>query len=135
ATDPQHEGVVPAFATLTQAADDDEEDDPASPPFAALPGFVPCPDCGGARLNREARSVRFAGKGPHDVTALTVADALGWFEALPTQQTDAPAEPLLLRARAVLRAEITTRLRFLDAVGLGYLTLDRPAPTLSGGEV
>src|SRR5207253_10964563 len=108
ATDPQREGVIPAFATLTQAADDDEPDDQAAPPLTALPGFVPCPDCGGARLNREARSVRFAGRGLHEVTALTVADALGWCETLPEQQADAPGEPSLLRARAVLLAEITT---------------------------
>ncbi len=109
-----------------QKNDDDAE---------VLLDLLPCPDCGGARLNREARSVRFSGKGLHEVTALSVADALRWALHVPVQDTDVRTEPSLIRARDVLLAEITTRLRFLDNIGLGYLTLDRPAPTLSGGEL
>ena len=96
---------------------------------------VTCPDCGGYRLNREARSVRFADKGLHEVTALSVAEALVWFDTAASRLNQAPHDAALLRARDVLLTEITTRLRFLDSVGLGYLTLDRPAPTLSGGEL
>ncbi|MCI0682980.1 MAG: ATP-binding cassette domain-containing protein [Gemmataceae bacterium] len=131
-------GACPACTGYGQVLDFDPEtaaeDDEAKPERVreALAAFVPCPECGGARLNREARSVRFAGKGLHDVTALGVADALHWFDAIPKEDQ---ADTALTRARDVLLAEITTRLRFLDAVGLGYLTLDRPAPTLSGGEL
>jgi len=85
------------------------------------------PECGGARLNREARSVLFAGKGIHEVTALSVDDAAAWFVALPPVQPPDKVRDLLVR-------EIAQRLRFLQQVGLGYLTLDRPMPTLSGGE-
>jgi excinuclease ABC subunit A len=88
-----------------------------------------CPDCGGARLNREARSVLLHGKALHEVTALTVVEALAWFTALP-----AAAPGPQQKIQALLVHEIAQRLRFLEQVGLGYLTLDRPVPTLSGGE-
>jgi excinuclease ABC subunit A len=69
----------------------------------------------------------FADKGLHEATALTVDEAIAWFGGLLTGPQDKVRDPLL--------REILHRLRFLQEVGLGYLTLDRPAPTLSGGEV
>lgn len=122
-------GQVLDFDPETGPEDDDDKPQRVRDAMAA---FVPCPECGGARLNREARSVRFAGKGLHEVTAGTVADALHWFEAVTKEEH---GDTALIRAREVLLGEIETRLRFLNAVGLGYLTLDRPAPTLSGGEL
>jgi excinuclease ABC subunit A len=120
--------VRPAEPAAKRKKGDDEDEEPAGwmlgQGFQTLP---PCPECGGARLNREARSVLFVGKGIHEVTALTVDDALVWFEALPADPGD--------KVRALLLREITQRLRFLQEVGLGYLTLDRPVPTLSGGEM
>ena len=104
-------------------AQGDDDDDAAQP---ATTGPV-CPECGGTRLKREARSVLFAGKGIHEVTALSVDEAAAWFAALPAAQ---PAD----KVRDLLVREIMQRLRFLQQVGLGYLTLDRPMPTLSGGE-
>jgi excinuclease ABC subunit A len=92
-----------------------------------LEGFVTCPECGGARLRRESRAVQFAGKGVHEVCALTVDEGIAWFAGLL-------AGPHA-KIRDVLLREILHRLRFLEEVGLGYLTLDRPAPTLSGGEI
>ncbi len=91
-------------------------------------GHVTCPDCGGARLRPEARSVRIGGKAIHQVTAMTVADARAFFETLTFDEDDEPiARPI--------QSEIRSRVEFLDRVGLGYLTLDRSADTLSGGEL
>jgi len=94
----------------------------------AFRGQVPCAECGGARLRREARSVRVGDKAIHQITALSVAAAREFFAALAFAEDEKPvAEPIL--------AEITARLDSLDRLGLGYLTLDRPADTLSGGEL
>ena len=91
-------------------------------------GEVVCPECGGARLRAEARSVRLAEKAIHEVTRMTVRQARGFFAQLEFPEEDQPiAEPIV--------SEIVSRLAFLDKVGLDYLTLDRPADTLSGGEL
>ncbi|MFQ5844675.1 MAG: excinuclease ABC subunit UvrA, partial [Planctomycetota bacterium] len=86
-----------------------------------------CTECGGARLRPESRSVLLAGRAIHQYTALAVAEArrvLGSLGLGPA--ASAIARPLL--------KEVAERLGFLDDVGLGYLTLDRPATSLSGGE-
>ncbi|MBL8313409.1 MAG: excinuclease ABC subunit UvrA [Rubrivivax sp.] len=88
---------------------------------------APCPDCGGARLNPTARAVRFEDQAIHEVAALSVHEARQWLATLQLRGRDAEI------ARDVL-GEIRSRLEFLADVGLGYLTLDRAAPTLSGGE-
>lgn len=87
----------------------------------------PCPDCAGTRLNPISRLVTFEG---HAITAIaqwSVMDARRWVEGLALRGRDAEI------ARDVI-TEIKSRLEFLEEVGLGYLTLDRAAPTLSGGE-
>lgn len=123
--------VLPALRALwEQESEDDEEDVRAF--LAALAGFVTCPECGGARLNPEARALKFAGKGLHEVMALPVTDAVPFFAGQKFQGQQAAG---LDQVRAVLIGEILHRLHFLEEVGLGYLTLDRPAPTLSGGEL
>ena len=86
--------------------------------------------CGGARLRPEARNVRIGGKAIHEITALTVQQAREFFQPLKSEiaKDDLPIyQPL--------GAEIISRLAFFDQVGLNYLTLDRPADTLSGGEL
>jgi excinuclease ABC subunit A len=88
---------------------------------------APCPDCGGARLNPTARAVRFEDQAIHQIAALSVHEARQWLATLQLHGRDAEI------ARDVL-SEIRSRLEFLADVGLGYLTLDRAAPTLSGGE-
>jgi len=89
---------------------------------------VPCADCGGSRLQPEARACRLAGKAIHEITALPIDQSHDFFAALqfdPSQQLI--GEPLV--------AEILKRLRFLRQVGVNYLTLDRAADSLSGGEM
>jgi excinuclease ABC subunit A len=88
---------------------------------------APCPSCAGARLNPVARHLRLAGRAISELTALNVA-ALGRFCA--KLRLDKRGAAIALDALA----EIRSRLQFLERVGLGYLSLDRAAPTLSGGE-
>ncbi len=87
----------------------------------------PCPQCAGQRLNRDSRAVRFKARSIGDLAALPVGAAARWFERVRLDAREAAI------ARDLL-AELLARLRFLDEVGLGYLSLDRAAPTLSGGE-
>jgi excinuclease ABC subunit A len=92
----------------------------------------PCPVCEGRRLKPEALAVTILGKGIVDVTALTVSEALGWVSGLEREKGG-----LKVRDRAIAKQvlkEIRTRLGFLVDVGLDYLTVDRSATTLSGGE-
>ncbi len=86
-----------------------------------------CPTCQGTRLNDTARAVRFAGTGIADIARQSVQDIRRWLDTLQLSGREADI------ARDLL-PEIGSRLEFLDQVGLGYLTLDRGAPTLSGGE-
>ena len=89
----------------------------------------PCPQCHGKRLNIQALSVKINGFDIADATELSVVHALEWFRELPKHLTQKENEI----ARVILR-EIVSRLEFLQNVGLGYLTLNRKAGTLSGGE-
>jgi excinuclease ABC subunit A len=88
---------------------------------------TPCEACRGERLNRTALAVRFAGRSIADLAKLAVGDARQLFQQLELTGRDAEI------ARDAV-AEIRSRLSFLEEVGLGYLALDRAAPTLSGGE-
>jgi excinuclease ABC subunit A len=87
----------------------------------------PCPACGGSRLRPESLGVKIAGRSIADVVRQTIKEAAGFFEGLSLTEREAAI------ARRVLK-EIRERLGFLMNVGLDYLTLDRPAGTLSGGE-
>ncbi|WP_206999675.1 excinuclease ABC subunit UvrA [Trinickia mobilis] len=90
-------------------------------------GDAPCPDCHGTRLNPAARAVTFDAHAIVDVAQWTVSDTRRWIDALKMSGRDAQI------ARDVV-SEIQSRLQFLEEVGLGYLSLDRAAPSLSGGE-
>jgi len=94
----------------------------------------PCPDCGGTRLRREARHVLLQQAGGdaaaepiYRVEAMTLADCLAYFESLRLQGAKAEIADKIVR-------EIRSRLKFLNDVGLNYLSLERSADTLSGGE-
>jgi len=91
-------------------------------------GQVTCPECKGSRLRPEARAVRLAEKAIHEATAMSATAARTFFQDL-----EFPEDRRLI-AQPIL-GEILSRLEFLGKVGLGYLTLDRPAETLSGGEL
>jgi excinuclease ABC subunit A len=90
-------------------------------------GYAECPDCRGQRLRAEARSVRINGQSICQSTALTIAEAKAFFAALKLS-------PMHEEIAGPILEEVRARLGFLDAVGLEYLTLDRLASTLSGGE-
>src|SRR5690606_2125112 len=85
--------------------------------------FTACPDCGGTRLNEGARSSRIQGVNIAEACAMQISDLAEWVRTL-----DVPAEitPLLRSLQQTLDS-------FVE-IGLGYLTLDRPSGTLSGGE-
>jgi excinuclease ABC subunit A len=89
--------------------------------------FRPCAQCHGTRLNRESRWVKVAGHSITEITGLCVSKAITFFQQLTLENQK------WLIARRILK-EIAGRLQFLENVGLGYLTLDRSANTLSGGE-
>ncbi|MES1185105.1 MAG: excinuclease ABC subunit A, partial [Myxococcales bacterium] len=89
---------------------------------------VICPDCHGARLSPIPRAARFDGEHYHEIVARSVESLLGRLEALRvTGDRERVAAPIL--------SELLRRVRFLVQVGLGYLSLDRSAATLSGGEM
>ncbi len=90
-------------------------------------GYLACPECGGARLRREARDVRIGGQTIDAVSRLTVREAQEFFRQLSLGEKE-----LVIAGKGV--AEIQKRLKFLSDVGLDYLTLDRLSSTLSGGE-
>jgi excinuclease ABC subunit A len=86
-----------------------------------------CPVCEGARLRAESRAVLVGGTRIEDFCALSARRALEWLEEVELSETDRHVARLILR-------EISERLRFLENVGIGYLSMSRAAATLSGGE-
>ena len=121
------EGILPNMARRYRETDSTvvRED------LARLRSTQPCPDCGGARLRREARHV-FVGEGAQakaifDISHATLSEAHAWFAGLQLHGAKADIADKVVR-------EIATRLQFLNDVGLNYLSLDRSAETLSGGE-
>jgi len=87
----------------------------------------PCPACKGARLRPESRAVLVGGLGINEFVQLSVLAALRWLDEVQLTETERHIARLILR-------EIEERLRFLENVGIGYLSMDRAAATLSGGE-
>lgn len=106
---------------------DEEEDDDADEPESLNIEAVTCGECNGTRLNKEARSVKLNGRSISDLSTQSIEELGEFFSRLTFQGSD------VIIAEKVLK-EITERLEFLLQVGLGYLSLERRASTLSGGE-
>jgi len=123
------EGIVPQLmASFRKAA--------SGPRRAQLEKYMRtlrCPQCDGARLNPQARSVRVAGKTLVEVERLPIDELAEWLAPAEGGLEKALNQTLALIAEEVLK-EIRGRVKFLLDVGLDYLTLERQAPTLSGGE-
>lgn len=90
-------------------------------------GKTVCPDCHGTRLKKESTWVKVGGKSICDLVEMPVINLKEWFDLLQLDEHDSQVASRLL-------TEIKMRLKFLVDVGLGYLTLNRPSNTLSGGE-
>jgi excinuclease ABC subunit A len=93
---------------------------------------VPCDECGGRRLKKEALAVTIEGRNIGDVVAMPVTDTLSFFQSVPVRANGKPG--LDAEIAGPILKEVRERLRFLVDVGLDYLTLGRSAESLSGGE-
>ncbi|TMJ15226.1 MAG: excinuclease ABC subunit A, partial [Bacillati bacterium ANGP1] len=121
--DTQFEGVIPFLERRYQETDSEYMKEEIEQYMTT----APCPDCGGTRLKKESLAVTVGGRSIAEATALTVRGAQHFFASLALTERER------LIAHQVLK-EIGARLGFLVNVGLDYLTLDRTANTLSGGE-
>ncbi len=117
------EGVIPNLQRRYR----ESESDAMRAKLEQYMDIMPCPECAGARLRPEALHVKVAGHNIHQVTQMSIAAALTFFTDLSLDSRDAAIGARILK-------EIRARLGFLAQVGLDYLTLNRSAGTLSGGE-
>jgi len=119
----RYEGIIPNLQRRYSESDSDASREKIEQFMAK----VPCPDCAGARLRPESRAVLVGGRAIHEFCALSVRAALKWLDEVSLTDTERHIARLIVR-------EIRERLQFLDNVGIGYLSMDRAAATLSGGE-
>ncbi len=117
------EGIIPNFERRYR----DTESQMVRDELAKYLSTQPCPDCGGSRLRQEARHVFIQKRNLPSLTQLPIGDALDYFSGLKLRGRQGKIAEKILK-------EIRERLQFLVDVGLNYLTLDRSAETLSGGE-
>ena len=117
------DGIIP----LLQRRYREAKDEGTREGLDAFTSHVPCPDCGGTRLKPEARAVKVGGMTLPALCALSVEEAHRFLRHLPLGDTERQIGQDALN-------EITSRLEFLINVGLRYMSLDRTAPTLAGGE-
>ncbi len=117
------EGIIPNLSRRYRETDSDWSREKIEEYMSVRP----CPECKGARLRPESRAVTVAGKAIHQFVELSAGRALEWVEQLELSEQDRAIARLILR-------EIEERLRFLDNVGVGYLSMERASATLSGGE-
>jgi excinuclease ABC subunit A len=119
----QFEGIVPNLERRYR----ETESDFSREKIEEYMTLRPCPDCKGARLRPESRAVLVGGSPIHEFTALSARRALTWIRELELGEQERRIARLVLR-------EIEERLLFLENVGVGYLSMERAAATLSGGE-
>ncbi len=117
------EGIVPNLERRYKETDSDWSREKIEEYMSVRP----CPECKGSRLRPESRAVKVGEMAIHEFTGMSARRSLEWLEALELSTQDRAIARLILR-------EIDERLRFLDNVGVGYLSMDRAAATLSGGE-
>jgi excinuclease ABC subunit A len=117
------EGIVPNLERRYKETDSDWSREK----IEEYMSLRPCPECQGARLRPESRAVKVGGLAIHEFTAMSAQRALEWLAGLELSSQDRAIARLILR-------EIDERLRFLDNVGVGYLSMERASATLSGGE-
>ncbi|MGY1643724.1 excinuclease ABC subunit UvrA [Geodermatophilus sp. SYSU D00703] len=117
------EGVLPFLERRHEDTDSDYMRDK----YEGYMRDVPCPVCHGTRLKPEILAVKLGGRSIADVTGLSIGEAAHWLGALELGEREKAIADRVLR-------EIQARLSFLVDVGLDYLSLDRPAATLAGGE-
>jgi excinuclease ABC subunit A len=119
----QFEGIVPNLERRYR----ETESDFSREKIEEYMTLRPCPECKGARLRPESRAVLVGGTAIHEFVALSARRALEWVNQLELSEHDRRIARLVLR-------EIHERLQFLENVGVGYLSMERAASTLSGGE-
>ena len=90
-------------------------------------GYTTCDECGGSRLRKDVLNVRVGGKNIRDIVHMTIEEANRFFQDISLSKYEEKVAKRILE-------EIRKRLRFIDGIGLGYITLDRLSMTLSGGE-
>ncbi|MBE2316367.1 excinuclease ABC subunit UvrA [Solirubrobacter sp. CPCC 204708] len=117
------EGIVPNLERRYKETDSDWSREK----IEEYMSMRPCPECKGARLRPESRAVKVGGLPIHEFTAMSAKRAIEWLDGLDLSSQDRAIARLILR-------EIDERLRFLDNVGVGYLSMERASATLSGGE-
>ena len=123
----QHEASWSGLATLLEEWARSRDPNLAGAGLERLFVQMECASCHGQRLRPESLAVRVADKGIHDLLALSIEDVRDFFQGIALSAKDEAIAGDVLR-------ELSNRLRFLEDVGLGYLTLDRRGNTLSGGE-
>jgi excinuclease ABC subunit A len=117
------EGIIPNLERRYRETDSDHSRERIEEYMAVRP----CPECHGSRLRPESRAVLVGGMAIHAFSALSVRGARAWLDDVELTDTERHIARLIVR-------EIEERLRFLEDVGIGYLSMDRGAATLSGGE-
>ncbi|WP_405218520.1 ATP-binding cassette domain-containing protein [Agrococcus sp. Ld7] len=121
-----YEGLIPKLKKSVFVKDPDSMKPTLRARVEAAATYGDCEECGGSRLNAAARAVTVQGTTIAEATAMQLTDLAAFVAAIPADAGGAATAPL--------RAKLVDLLETFDAIGLGYLSLDRPAGSLSGGE-